>query len=580
MKPFRHLFPHFKAQWRLLALGIVALLAVDVIEQFYPLAVKYAIDSLKTSPDLGPVTRWALIGVVIVVSMGVLQYGWRMGFSGMARRVEYGMRRQLFEKLLSLPPAYYLRMRLGDLLSRAMSDLATVREALGFGLLTFLDSPVSMALTLGFMIRLDWRITLLSLLPLVLLPPLVMTVGRKLRGYSFKAQEALDQLSQTATESFRGAKVIQAYGVSGAEVARFLVQSKDYREKNMAMVRMEAWYWPLVSVISGCAQCSLFYFGAKRMTVDPQFLGSFVALKIFLDKLIMPIMGLGFSTNQYVRGKVSVERLNEVYDQESEIADGPGVAALPQSPLLEMAHVSFAFPNAGNAVEDCSLSLAQGEWLGLTGRTGSGKSSLIRLIARLHDASSGTIKVCGVELRRWQLVELRKRVGMVMQEPYLFSESILENIAFGEAEPDREQAKFWAEVADLHDFIASLPEGYDSMLGEKGVNLSGGQKQRLALARALYARPEILLLDDAFSAVDTATEERIVSRLKQALPNTAVLLVSHRSSTLRLCSMLLVLEKGKIVERGRHDELMQQEGFYFEMLRREQLARIAGLAAQ
>jgi len=578
VKPFRHLIPQIKAQWRLFSMGIVALLIVDVVEPYYPLALKHAIDFIKLKQSLSPITQWALIGVLITVSIGVLQYGWRMGFSGMARKVEYGMRRKLFEKLLSLPPAYYLKHRLGDLLSRAMSDLSTVREALGFGLLTFMDSPISMAITLAFMIRLDWRITCYSLLPLIFLPPLVMTVGRKLRTYSFSAQSALDQLSQTATESFRGIKVIQAYGVSKEEAGRFLLQSKDYREKNMTMVRLEAWYWPLISVISGCARVSLFYFGAERMAVDSQFLGSFVALNLFLDKLILPIMGLGFSTNQYVRGKVSVERLNEVYDQAAEINDGPGAAIIPGAPLLEMQELSFAYPAGPRVIHECDLSLVKGDWLGLAGRTGSGKTSLIRLILRLDDPSSGRVLLGGADVRQWELSALRREVGLVMQEPFLFSETILENIAFGDAEPDRAEAKRWAEVADLHDFIAGLPEGYDSMLGEKGVNLSGGQKQRLALARALYIKPRLLLLDDAFSAMDTATEERIVSRLKEALPDTGVLLVSHRSSTLRLCSQLMVMEKGSLVEKGSHEDLMQREGFYFEMVRREQLARKVGLA--
>jgi ATP-binding cassette subfamily B multidrug efflux pump len=560
---------------------MAALLAVDVLEPCYPLSLKYAIDALNGSDkSIGKVAAWALAGVAITVSMGILQYGWRMGFAGMARRVEYGMRNQLLQKLLSLPPAYYLRNRLGDLLSRAMSDLSTVREALGFGLLTFLDSPLSMAITFAFMIRMDWKITLWSLLPMVLLPPLVTTVGRKLRRMSFQAQGALDQLSQTATESFRGVKVIQAYGVSRAEAGRFLAQSKDYRDKNMAMVRLEAWYWPLISVISGCAQLTLFYLGARRMALDPKFLGSFVALKIYLDKLILPIMGLGFSTNQYVRGKVSVERLNEVYDQAPEIVDGLGAQIEPTRPLLGIRGLSFSYPQGAKAVKDCSLELGQGQWMGLAGRTGSGKSSLLKLVARLYDPSAGRVEFRGADLRRWRLAELHAQMGMVMQEPYLFSESILENIAFGAVQADLAEARKWADVADLHEFIAGLPQGYDSMLGEKGVNLSGGQKLRLALARALYAKPRLLLLDDVFSAVDTGTEERIVGRLKSSLPGTGVLLVSHRSSTLRLCATVLVMDKGTIVERGSHEELMQREGFYFDMVRREQLAKKAGLAVE
>jgi ATP-binding cassette subfamily B protein len=290
-------------------------------------------------------------------------------------------------------------------------------------------------------------------------------------------------------------------------------------------------------------------------------------------------MALGFSTNIYVRGKVSVERLNEVYDQENGISDGPGAAGFESAPLLELKLVSFSYPSGTQAVKDISLALRAGDWLGLAGRTGSGKSSLLKLIPRLQDPSSGSVLVMGADTRAWKLLDLRKRVGLVMQEPYLFSESILENIAFGPVPADLAKARFWAEVADLHDFITTLPQGYASLLGEKGVNLSGGQKSRLALARALYAGPEILLLDDAFSSVDTATEERIVGRLREALPNTAVVLVSHRSSTLRLCPRVMVIEQGALAEEGGHEELMSREGFYYDMVRREQLARRVGLAA-
>jgi ATP-binding cassette subfamily B protein len=588
VNPFRHLIPHFKAQWRLFAVGIAALLLTDILDQFLPLLQKNAIDDLdhgshhflSIAATMSLLIFWAVLRVSVVSVQGLLRYGWRMGFFGMGRRVEYFMRRQLFEKLLELPPLYYLKHRLGDLLSRAMSDLATVRESLGFGWLALLDSIIYIPMTFFFMFRLDWQLSLLALAPMALIPPMISTMGRRVRANSQAAQATLDELSQTATESFRGVKVIQAYGRQAEEEHRFDLECQNYLKKNMDLVVLEAWYWPLLQVISGLSGLALFYFGARRMAAHSLSIGSFAALNEYLMMAVWPIMALGFSTNSYVKGKVSVERLNEVYDEPAQIQDGPGAQPQLSQPLLEMRQVAFQYPGAALALKDLSLVLHKGEWLGMAGRTGSGKSSLLKLIPRLLDPTAGSVQVLGADTRMWKLGALRQVAGVVMQEPFLFSESILENIAFGAAVPDLAKASHWAEVADLHSFIMSLPEGYESMLGEKGVNLSGGQKQRLALARALYAGPQLLLLDDAFSAIDTATEERIVSKLRAALPETGVLLVSHRSSTLRLCSRVLVMEDGALTEEGTHHELMQREGFYFGMVRREQLARKAGMALE
>jgi ATP-binding cassette subfamily B multidrug efflux pump len=568
-------------------MGVAALLVTNIVDQFLPLLLKNGVDELRLGQkhfyslglSLLLIAFWVLMlrpGAVLL--QGFLRYGWRFGFYGMGRRVEYGMRKELFEKLLSLPPAYYLKHRLGDLLSRAMSDLTTVRESLGNGWLTVLDSFSGIGLSLLFMLHLDWRLTLLILAPMVFIPPLIATVGRQLRQLTFTAQDALDELSQAATESFRGAKVIQAYAVGEAESQRFQLQSRSYRDKNMAMVRLEAWYWPLLFVFAGFSELFLFYFGAQHIAASRgAYLGTFMAMQGYLGMVLFPVMGLGFSTNAYVRGKVSVERLNEIYDQVPEIQSGPKEGAANAAPFLALQGVSFAYEGAAAALHKLELSSARGEWLGLAGRTGSGKSTLLSLLPRLRDPQEGQIQFEGLDLKEWRLGILRRKIGIVMQEPFIFSDTILNNVAFAAENADLEEARAWAKVADLDDFIMSLPEAYASLLGEKGVNLSGGQKQRLALARALYSRPELLLLDDAFSAVDTATEARIVERLKEALPESSVILVSHRSSTLRLCGRIVVLEKGEIVEDGAHEDLMQREGYYFEMLRREQLARRSGL---
>jgi len=579
---FAPIWAHVRRHRRLVLWGALALLITDLGQQAIPLLLKHALDDLKGGAALGVVALWAFLRVGVVLFQAAFRYGWRWGLFGMARRVEAGLRHDVFAKFLRLPPAFYLKHRLGELLSRAMSDLAIIRESLGFGWMALLDSVTMVSLTLIFMLKLDASLTLRLLLPMILLPVLIMTLGRKVRQLSREAQAALDELSQAATESFRGARVIHAYGRQNEETARFLAKCDFYRQRNMRAVRLEAVYWPLLTVVAGMSELALFYWGGQAMSSGRITLGTFVALNDYLIQITWPVMALGFSSNLYVRGKVSVERLNEVLDAPQGMAASPDNegAASDAAALLEFRSLHYAYEQGPEVLKGVDLSVKPGEWVGLCGPTGSGKSSLLRLAARLDDPRSGQIFLDRLPLPAWSLPELRRQLGVVMQEPTLFSETVFENIAFGAAagEASLSEALRCARLADLHDQIAALPQGYDTLLGEKGVNLSGGQKQRLALARALYLKPRLLLLDDAFSAVDTATEERIVSGLRQALPGSSVLLISHRSSTLRLCDRVVTLEAGKVSEQGTHSELLQREGWYFSMNRREQLAAKAGLS--
>ncbi len=597
MNVFRHLYPHFLRQRWLFAVGVLALLATNWLQQFIPQFLKHALDALqrKEGPSeavLSAVLLWASLRLGAVALQGVLRYGWRMGFFGMGRMVEHGMRGQLFAKLLTLSPPFFRKMRVGDLLSRAMSDLATVRESLGFGWLAIVDSVSMMAFTGLFMLRVDWRLTLIVLAPLALIPPLVMTLGRRVRDNSREAQALLDGLSQNATESFSGARVIHAYARQEAETARFIKLAQGYRAKNLELVRLEAIYWPLLTVVSGASELLLFILGGRKVAEGSLTLGDFAMMQDYLLQIVWPVMALGFSTNMYVRGKVSVERLNEVYDAEADISspltglrgsveDAPSASG--QGFVASFENVGFRYRGSEVwTLRGLDLRIRPGEWVGLAGRTGAGKTSLLRLLPRLEDADEGVVRIAGRDVRDWPLDALRRRIAVVMQEPFLFSESVLENAAFahpGDPEERRADAIAAAALADFDAVAKGLPQGYDSLLGEKGVNLSGGQKQRLALARALFAKPDLLLLDDAFSAVDTATEERIVAGLRAALPGTAVLLVSHRVSTLKLCDRVLTLEEGRITAEGAPAELLGREGFFREMARREQLAAQAGLEA-
>ena len=592
---FRHLLPHFRRQWRLFAVGIAALLATNWLQQYIPQFLRAAIEILEKLPAgaepavqhaaLLGVLRYACMGLGVTVILGGLRYGWRMGFFGMGRQVEYSMRKQLFEKLLTLSAPFFRKLRLGDLQSRATSDLSTLRESLGFGWMALIDSVSTVAFTLYFMLRVDVKLTLTILLPMAAIPPLVMTLGRRVRDNSREAQALLDGLSQSAIESFSGARVIHAFARHQEESARFESAATAYRLKNLRLVRLEAFYWPLLTLLAGTSETLLFFLGGQKVAAGAMTIGTFAMLQAYLLEIVWPVMALGFSSNMYVRGKVSVERLNEVYDAEPSIVGSPletAPTAGQGQALLQVEGAGFSYGDGAPVVfSGLNLALKPGEWVGLAGRTGCGKTSLLKLLPRLEDPTQGRILLWGRDLKDWPLRALRRRVAMVMQEPFLFSESLLENICFayeGAAHDRFDDALAASKAADFHETAAALPQGYESLLGEKGVNLSGGQKQRLALARALFAQPDLLVLDDSFSALDTATEERIVSGLREALPKAAVLLVSHRISTLRLCSRVLVLDQGRIAEQGSPDELMQMEGAFFDMARREQLARKAGLA--
>jgi ATP-binding cassette subfamily B protein len=592
MKPFHHLLRQFKRHGWLFALGVAALLATNWLQQYLPRLLKFAIDELQNAggrPQLRDaalrgVLLWAALRLAVVAAQGGLRWGWRMGFFGMSRLVEYGLRKQMFEALLGLDSAFFRRMKMGDLLSRSMSDLAAVRESLGFGWLSFIDGVSTVAFTAWFMVHSDAPLTGLVLLPMLAVPVAVVTLGRRVRESSRKAQDLLDGLSQAATESFSGARVIHAYARQGAEAARFGAAAREYLERNMKLVRLEAVYWPLLTLLAGLSELLLFIFGGQRVAHGTMTAGGFAMFQDYLMQILWPVMALGVSSNMYVRGRVSMERLNDVLDAPASLVEAPGAAVAPPGPgaVLAMERVAFAYPGGAPVLDGISLALQAGEWVGLAGRTGCGKSSLLRLIPRLDDPLQGAVMVLGQDTRQWPLAALRSRVALVSQEPFLFSETVLENIAFGwqgEVEPMRARAQAAAEAAGLGPTVASLPQGLDSLLGEKGVNLSGGQKQRLALARALFMEPALLLLDDAFSAVDTATEEGIVATLRQRLPGTAVLMVSHRVSTLRLCSRVLVLEGGRISAEGSPQQLLGQPGLFYDMARREQLARRAGLEA-
>jgi ATP-binding cassette subfamily B protein len=577
---FRHVWPWIHQHRWLVLLGIASVLIENLLVLAAPLLFKRSVDSL-TAGALWACTGWAVLRIGLMAALGLPQFGWRWGIAGTGRSTEYYLRSRLFEKLSSQTQAFFRRWKQGNLMSRASSDVGAVREFTANGLRQTVSSLSMIPMTLWAMGRLDWQVTFLCLLPLAAMPILIISLGPVVNRLGRQAQDMLDPLSQAATESFAGIRVIQAYGQQESEATRFGAVCREYRRKNLKVEALRALYWPLLMALSGFSMVLLFWKGGEKVVNHAITLGTFVALTDYLGRLAGPFMSLGFTTNMYQRGKVSVDRLNEVLDEQPDITSGVqtgGLSHLPSDPVLTFEGVGLQYPGGLWALQGISFNLKPGEWLGLAGRTGSGKTTLLGLPLRLHDPQEGQVRVEGRPVKEWDLASLRRRMGYVSQETFLFSDSIGANVAFGRPDSSHEEVVRAARAAGLHEAIAEFPSAYETLLGERGVNLSGGQKQRLALGRALLLKPRLLLLDDAFSAVDSAMEERILSGLKEALPATAVILVSHRISTLRACERMLVLDQGRLAEQGTHQELLAHEGYYFRAALREQQAAKAGLA--
>lgn len=563
-----------------MGLGTACILAENLVNLAAPLFLARAVDSLTAGAPLVIVAGWAGLRVLAAAGTGLIHAGVRQGIIGTARNTEYGLRERLFAKLASLSPAFYQKWKQGDLMSRAISDLGAMREFMANGVIRTISSLSMVPLTLLAMNRIDTGLTLLCLLPMLGAPLIILSLGRKLNRLARQAQDMLDPLAQAASESFSGVRVLQAYVQEKSECSRFETICREYRSKNLKVALWRSVWWPSLMAFTGLSMVLLFWKGGEKVAQKALTLGSLVAMIEYLKQLSGPLMNLGFTTNMYQRAKASADRLNQVMDEEPEIVGGPhdrGLAEGGTGPVLEMRGVSYAHRAGTWALEGIDLKLSPGEWLGLAGRTGSGKTTLLNLVPRFHDPQCGELRLEGRPLPEWRLDALRRRLGLVGQEIFLFSDTIAANVAFGDPGASHEAVVAAAKAAGLHASVSEFPAGYETLLGERGVNLSGGQKQRVGLARALLVRPRLLLLDDPFSAVDSATEEAILSGLRQALPATAVILISHRISTLRNCDRILVLDHGKIAEQGTFRELVAREGLFFEAARREQAAARAGL---
>jgi ATP-binding cassette subfamily B multidrug efflux pump len=613
-KHLKKLLPYIARSKGKVVVGMLTNSAMGIVGTLQPLAFGVIMDCLSgNAQPLGRLSRmsprlaqllipayapssvrtliiYCLAAVVIVALKGIFSFWTRWILIGLSRDIEFDLRNDLLDRLLLMEPEFYVRNRTGELMSRATNDLNAVRMVLGPGIMYSATTLVTMVLAVLLMFRLSPSLSLWVLIPVPIVVVAVRYFGRTIHSLYEVIQAALATLSAKAQENLAGVRVIRAYAQEEAEMRSFDAPNRDYVTRNLKLITTWSLFMPALTALIGLSFVLVMWFGGRQVIFGQISLGEFVAFYVYMIQLIFPIVALGFVTNIFQRGAASMGRLNYILDVKPSINDSavPDPGKQRETPMrgdIEFRHLDFTYPTGRQAAQakengrpagtpvlhDINLHIPAGSTLAIVGPTGSGKSTLAALVARLWEAPPGSLLIDGRPIREWPLASLRRSIGFVPQDTYLFSEPLRENIAFGTEECPDDAVYKAAETASIASEIAGFPMGYATMVGERGITLSGGQKQRTALARALVRDPRVLILDDALSSVDTDTEERILAGLRELMKQRTTLLISHRVSTVRHADQIIVLRDGRIVERGTHEELLAQRGYYEELYEKQLL---------
>ena len=567
---WKSVLPYLWRYRRGMALGLGSLILKDVVSASLPLVMRGGVDSLTSGFKIQLVFEFAAVLVALSIVKGMFQYWMRVILIGTSRDIEFDLRNELFSHLVTLSSDFYARYRTGDIMARSTNDLNAVRMMLGPGIMYWTETMLTAVISVAVMMSVDWKLTLVCLIPAPLVSVAVMLFGKRIHDRFEVIQKMFSDISSRVQENLSGVRVIRAYAQEKPELHKFEVLNQAYVGENIRLAKLSALFMPLLQALIGLSFLMVLLAGGYRLLEHRISLGSFVMFNTYMGMLVWPMIAIGWVVNLMQRGRASWDRIMQLMREKPAIFAGQSKGAKEVQGAIRFEAVEVKYP-ACMALKKVDLRIAPGETIAIVGHTGSGKSTLVSLIPRLIDPTQGRVLLDGVDLRERDPEWVRRQIGFVPQETFLFSATLAENIALGVEGATEQQIARAAELAGLAPDIAGFPAGYQTMIGERGLTLSGGQKQRVAIARAILRDPRILILDDALSSVDTLTEESILSSLAGVMRGRTTILISHRVSTSQGAHRIFVIEHGEVAEQGTHDQLIAGGGYYADLYQKQLL---------